>query len=83
MNITISQFNKIMQLLEELFTLPELGIQWGFEEDMLVKCLKYTPSMYKAIGVKNREKLNISTEVFVNKSLWKEKLKKLEGFKCN
>lgn len=83
MNITVSQFNKVMNLLEEMFTLPELGIQWGFEEDMLVKCLKYTPSIYKAIGVKNREKLNINTEVFVNKSLWKEKLNNLEGFKCN
>lgn len=83
MNIKVFQFNKVMNLLEEMFTLHELGIQWGFEEDMLVKCLKYTPSIYKAIGVKNREKLNINTEVFVNKSLWKEKLNNLEGFKCN
>lgn len=73
-NISRKQFDDIISLLKELFILPEIGIQWGFEEDFLVENLKYTPSLYKAIGIENRQKLNFNTNMFVQKDLWQKNL---------
>lgn len=73
-NISRREFDDIILLLKELFILPEIGIQWGFEEDFLVESLKYTPSLYKAIGIENRQKLNFNTNMFVQKDLWQKNL---------
>lgn len=73
--ISPNQFDDIISFLKELFILPEIKIQWGFEEDFLVANLKYTPSLYKAIGIENREKLNFNTNMFVQKDVWEKKLR--------
>ncbi|WP_195837940.1 hypothetical protein [Tissierella pigra] len=72
--ISPNQFNDIILLLKELFILPEIMIQWGFEEDFLVTNLKYTPSLYKAIGIENRQKMNFNISMFVQKDVWQKKL---------
>lgn len=73
--ISSNQFYDIISFLKELFILPEIGIQWGFEEDFLVTNLKYTPSLYKAIGIENREKLDFNTNMFVQKDVWQRKIR--------
>lgn len=73
--ISNAQFNGIIKLLKDLFILPDIDIQWGFEEDFLVTCLKYTPALFKGIGIENREKFGFETNMFVNKDNWNLKLK--------
>ena len=46
---------KIIKLLEELFSLAEVRIQWGFINDMGIKSLKYIPYPLKGLGMINRE----------------------------
>jgi len=66
---------KIIELLEELFSLAEVRIQWGFINDMGIKSLKYIPYPLKGLGMINREKLGFSTEDFGFRKEWKESLK--------
>ena len=66
---------KIIKLLEELFSLAEVRIQWGFINDMGIKSLKYIPYPLKGLGMINREKLGFSTEDFGFRKEWKESLK--------
>lgn len=77
--ISPNEFDDIISFLKELFILPEIMIQWGFEEDFLVTNLKYTPSLYKAIGIENRERMNFNTSMFVQKDIWNKKLEDWRG----
>ena len=74
--ITTNEFQEIVSLLQDLFVLPDINIQWGFEKDFMVTNFKYTPELFKAIGIENREKFGFETEKFVHKDKWMLKLKK-------
>jgi hypothetical protein len=67
---------QIIKLLEELFLLSEVRVQWGFIKDMKIISFKYVPYPLKGIGILNREKLGFSTEDFGFQKEWKESLKK-------
>lgn len=69
-----SSILQIIKLLEELFLLSEVRIQWGFINDMGIISFKYVPYPLKGIGILNREKLGFSTEDFGFQKEWKESL---------
>lgn len=75
LKIEISVVYKIMKLLEKLFLLGDIHIQWGFIKDMGINSLKYIPYPLKGLGMLNRGKLGFSTEDFGFKKEWIETLK--------
>jgi hypothetical protein len=78
--ITPSEFHQIISFLKELFTIPEINIQWGFIEDFMTVCMRGTPSLYKAMGIKNRISLGFDTDKYILKNQWEKKLEEWSGY---
>lgn len=69
---------KIIKLLEELFLISEVRIQWGLVKDMGIIGFRYIPYPLKGLGILNREKLGFSTNDFGFQKEWKESLEKFK-----
>jgi hypothetical protein len=71
-NMDVLEVKETIELIKELFTLPNIRLQWGFIDDMGVMSLKYIPSLFKGLGMLNRTSLKMSTEIFCDTDQWIE-----------
>lgn len=78
MGLTICDFRMMISSLKKLFQLSEIGMQWGFIEDMGVLSLKYVPNPLKGLGLVNRENLGYSIMGFCFAEQWKRSINTYE-----